>query len=416
MRPVGGRTRWADLSVRRKALVAFLLFGSLWLAAQSVLFSLGSFFERSNPVLAMRIVDSPASELRVALLDASQQTPPSLVSPEVETAAYRVLMKHPADVLALRSLSYVADDKGETRKSLRLAQLANRLNRRDEMTQLMLAQHMANADRNEEALGHFDRAVRTTSSGREQLYALIFETVETADLPLALEPLVSDETPWMADYMLYVARNFPSGAEHAAGLLRKARAVETDRLLDEVDQDILTLLSVRNNWDELERFYDWVRPSHSDPARDPRLMPATISPDLGPFAWSGLQGTTVGGSLSPDHEDGARAEVYGMRNGRDIALRRYLLLPSGFYRLFEERTLLLGGEQAEATWLLRCPTMHGSPIIWTGPEDELAYNVSGASGPTIPPECAVQQLELRVAGGRNLSGVELSIDAFDLRR
>ena len=106
--------------------------------------------------------------------------------------------------------------------------------------------------------------------------------------------------------------------------------------------------------------------------------------------------------------------LFASSGERGVFLRRVLKLPPGSYRLAESRTLTAGGPLARVYWEMKCGVGRNFAPIWRSPANSLAYRVAGAPGPTIPPDCPYQVLELNFYAGDGQQGIELRIDAFDL--
>ncbi len=407
--------RFSALSWQRRSAYAAVIVITVLLAVRAAELPLVTVANRSNPVLADRIGSSHKAALTLLMIEGVKD-PKVLSSQRIIDAARARLRENPLDAPAMRALAFHYSLVGSKKKSAELAKMASEMSRRERLAQLLLAQDAAEKGDGAVAMEHFDLALRTTESGREQIFELLTKSGDNPEVFAALLPLATDKSAWMPDYLLYSSRNSPTGPKNAAKLLLAGDVNAKRKIIDTVGTEILTLLAIRGEYGDLRQLYGLMSAGRDDITRDARITKQTMVADAGPLAWTAVNDVSVGAAIGNDKAGKTVASAYASRNSGGVAIRRILALPPGTYRLAENRRLLVESDGAKAYWTMKCPSLPGSPVIWTGPQDQVGYSAKGLPGPSISKNCPVQELELNMVGGSALSGVELVIENFNLLR
>ncbi|MXP15166.1 hypothetical protein GRI44_10445 [Altererythrobacter confluentis] len=414
-RQKGPWKRFAALSWQQRTFYAAIIVIGAMVGVRAATLPMVTVANRSNPVLADRLGNGHQAALKLFMIEGAQD-PEALRDPRAIKLGRARLSENPLDAPAMRIMAFHYSMTGEKQKAASLAALAEKITRRDKLAQLLLAQSAAEKGDGAAAMQHFDMALRTTERGREQIFALLAKNGDNPDVFAALLPLVDDKSAWMADYLLYSARTLPAGPQNAAKLLLAGNRDTKKEILQSVGTDLLTLLSIRGDYDLMLRLYSRMNAGAKSIADDPKITKQTIAASAGPLGWTAVNDVSVGGALGADKSGKLIASAYATRNAGGVALRRFLALPSGTYRLSERRRSLVESEGAKAYWTIKCPSLSGAPVIWTSFRNDVEYRVADAAGPTISANCPVQELELNLVGGSGMSGMEIVIETFDLAR
>ena len=407
--------KFSSLSWQRRSLYAVVIVLAALVGIRAAALPLSSVANRMNPALADQVNENHRSALTLLMIEGLKD-PKVLEKQEIVDVARARLIENPLDAPAMRMLAFHYSVVGEKRKSAKLARMAVAISQRDELAQLLLAQDAAESGDGAAAMRYFDTALRTTDRGREQIFDVLSKLGDNPEVFDALLLVANDRSAWMGDYLLYSARNSPSGPKNAARLLLAGNPQDKSGIIKNIGTDLLTLLSVRGEFDLMRPLYRLMRGKQPDITANPRLTSATIAPQAGPFAWTAANDVSVGGAIGKEKGGRTVASAYASRNTGGVAIRRTLALPPGAYKLTEVRRTPVESDGARAYWTMKCPALAGAPVIWTSSQDQLAVNAKGVPGPTIGANCGVQELELNLTGGSSISGAEIVIDTFDLVR
>lgn len=404
------RTGRTSRPVRWLAL-GLLLLVSAGLAYLSGVSAFANALREFNPPLVARAADDPLARVLALQLELTEN-PERLVQPDVGQVARDSLRAQGLNVVALRTLALHAQARRDPDKSEAFAELAARLTRRDLFVQVMLIEQAVAANATAQALHHYDIALRTRSQAEMVLFPILNAALETPDIRAAVVPYVRGQTPWLLSFVNFGINQGGDNTRRLGELLALAGAGRRADLMEPSGAALLGELAKHGHF-ELARRLTLQMPS-ADAAllANASFTGRTIDPDYGPFSWTGLNTGSVGAAFEPDGDAGRKARLFAMPGERGVALKRVLALAPGAYRLTEARTRLQGDPGARAVWELSC--VGAEQPIWRGPEQPIAYRLSGVPGPTIPASCRFQELELHISAGAGDEAMELMVDRFEL--
>ena len=400
----------APVLAKRAAVAAIALGLAIVVGGQSLAVQA----RRASPEAAMRFGSKPEARLRAAML-AGFQDQKRLADPRIARDARSVLADQPLDAPALRMLAFHARQSGRREEALRFARLAEKVSRRETLTQILLAEEAARDGNARAALGHIDMALRATNQGRSVLYSVLGKVMADPQIRDEMIGYVHRRTPWLAEFLDHSVRESPASAANTARLLIAARAERQPSLIEPIAPMLLGALVDQREFGLARDFYRRVRRGAPDLTADASMTRATFNPRFGPFSWEPVEGAASGASVDFAADGEATVTAFASSDEKDVALRRTLRLPPGAYRLFETRRAAAGDASSRMTWRMSCLGKAVEPI-WDGPDGSLEYVAKGIPGPVVPASCPVQLLALRANGGSGLEGVEVTISGFDLRR
>lgn len=395
---------------KRAAVMALALGAAVALGWQSLAVQAG----RASPQAAMRFGSKPEARLRAAML-AGLQDQKRLADRQIVRDAKAVLAAQPLDAPALRMLAFQARQSGRRQEALRFARLAEKVTRRETLTQILLAEEDARDGKARSALGHIDMALRATSRGRPVLFTVLAKVMADPQIRREMVGYVDRRAPWLPEFLDHSVRESPAGAANAARLLIAARAETRPRLLQPIAPLLLGMLVDQREFGLARDIHRMIRRGARDLTADASMTRASFDPRFGPFSWTPVEGAASGASVSYEADGEATVSAFASSDEKGVVLSRVLRLPPGAYRLFEKRRTDVGDASARMTWRMSCLGETVEPI-WEGPEAPLDYDASGAAGQLVPPGCPAQLLALHANGGSGLQGVEVTISGFDLRR
>lgn len=146
---------------------------------------------------------------------------PERFANEARTLAAGALMREPVNVRAARVLAVSRSLSGDDRAALGLFRYAERLSRRDIPTQLALIESSVQAGKIDDALVHYDRAMRTSANSVELLVPVLSAAADDPEIARPLGATIARRPlwwPYLFDSYLPKAKNPQSLAMLVAAL------------------------------------------------------------------------------------------------------------------------------------------------------------------------------------------------------
>lgn len=307
---------------------------------------------------------------------------------------------------ALHVLGFQAEADGHKDRARALVALSDRMYRRDMMVQLWEIEDSVNAGRIDQALVHYDTALRTNRNAGQILFPVLAGAIADPAIRRSLAPYIRTGAPWIVPFVRYTIETGTNVPIMARMLVRygqvKASSLQTQ---------LLGSLVSTGAFAEAERFYlamPGARPAglHStgfDPIDvDPKFVPVAWQAGLAPDSSVGLE--TGGGA-------GRRFRISLPVEGSGVVLQKILWLKPGTYRLASEQQFVARGRDAIARWTVDCLQV---PAASRRIGDIDAAVARSAGTFTVPADCPVQSVALSVDGGSNEAGLEMLVDRVRL--
>lgn len=330
--------------------------------------------------------------------------PDAASAPEMRRAeqnALKALAIDPTNVRAVSDIALLRDLQGRREAATGLMRYAERLSRRDLITQLWWIEYMSAQGDVAETLRHFDVALRTSSSAPSILFPILVTASIDPEIAAPLSRLVARRPAWADQFVQQLAQSSPDPAAAASFLGRMAsldapasgRALATvvDRLIEGGRPDVAFALFSR------------YRPEAArQPIRNGDFSDTPAEPTA--FDW-GFPQEGVSASIDRDglHVDAAA--------GGGVAARQLVRLQPGrrLLRLSYQASEDVGAGGAEPVLSMRCAgsglAIAAQPATNAGSRT-LAFD--------IPSSCPLQILEIAVRGGDGLGSAGATIRELQL--
>jgi len=387
--------------------------GALALAAFASLFALANVARNANPALVNSVADDPLAPL-LELHGQLSVNPGRILDQSVGPLALQSLTREPLNPVALRMLAIQASARNDPGRSARFASLSERITRRDLFTQLILIEQAVQRNSIPVALHHYDVALRTHEGAGNILFPILGTAISNDAIREALVPFVRSHAAWIPSFVQFAASE--ANAPQTTRLLLAAGPARWPSLVRQNAPALLTALVNQRQFALAEQLLLQLPGTPPGVLRQIDFSPQTTNEVLGPFAWSAVNGGSLGASFEASSEGRSVAHLFATPGARGVVLRRVLSLAPGAYRHSEARSLGAGDASSRAFWEMKCLGGQTSEVIWRGPADQASYRATRIAGPIIPIGCTEQVLELTAVGGDGDQGLDLTIGSFILER
>ena len=337
----------------------------------------------------------------------------SLVRPErtaggssaVRIAAMRVLRASPLNGMALAQIGFVAEtDQSGTGAKLLL--LAERVSRRDSLTQLLLIDQASRAGDIQATLAHYDRAISVHPATSAQLLPILARAIDDPGIRAGLARLTT--RPWFSAFVLSAAGH-DADATQMVVLLDELQGRLAPNKIQEISTHLLPRLVAGEEYDSARAL------TRSMPGVDPRVIDqigftaATLDPRIVPLGWR------LGSDDAIEAEVQGEALVVSVAPERTVlAAERVTLLAPGDYVLTERVAYDAAAPRAGLEWQISCLPAQQILMQTTLPVSQMmAVNSNRV---TIPANCPAQSWKLRVFGEVSQLAAKASLTILSLAR
>ena len=266
----------------------------------------------------------------------------------------RALLDRPLSGTILRQLAMADQLEARTSYAKRLLELSNRVSRRYLLTELLLSQHAALANKPAESLRHFDAALSTHSKASPLLFPPLANTlVDPVFRPYVAGYLTRQWAPAFLDHAVRT-----QNPTHVLSTVEKNSAVQREERFRRFRGDLVTRL-VNEGHPKLAFAYAAKAPkAESAPIEVVGFTKASTDPSLGPLLWRLSNTNGIYSSLSGD---AVLVDIDAASTGN--AVERIFALGPGVYAVTAttkviDRTDGLGGE-----WIAACLSSGEAKVI-----------------------------------------------------
>lgn len=379
--------RWLEISVIAiLCTMALLLTCSVGIA--------GVIRERS-PALALKLWPWDARALAVQADNLLMSDPTKSDFALAKSFAEKSIARDPTSAPALRVLGFVQENSGNIAAARVTIRTSEKLSRRDLAGQLWLINDAVVRDEAEEALGHFDTALRTSDLAPPMLLPILANATEDASLIAPLAAVLAKQPPWGLSFVAEAIYRGP--APQNLVLLDQALRNRGVPLSQPLVQQLINQLVALNRFSDALTIYNratgkrdegnLLRDGRFD--RDPQLSPFdwSISPEDSLFVSRAEAGEGVGGH---------RLTFTAPSGGYGDLVRQLLVLVPGKYRVSVDADV----ERANIHIAIRCAEYPRRGLLESPPT-----NLSLSADFAVPANgCKAQWLAIVVNPVKNLDG------------
>lgn len=389
----------------RLRIVAFVM-GALLVAALSLCATMAAVAWRGNPGLALAVWPGDAraltrrGEMDFLAFQQGQRQDPALIARQMKVA----LAGAPLQVRALRVAGVATDVRGNTAQGAAQLLMADRISRRDLLTQLWALEEAVERGDTAGALRRYDIALRIKPDTQQLLFPILAGAVADAPIRVALRPYFQARRTWVMAFFDYAATR----GDHPAALVTFLASLGAKAVLPaDLTSKLLGRLLPSGDFASAELLLRGTGRWPERWVRDIGLTQTTTDPAFNPMSWTAGEAAGV----SARRDDGkAQFHVFAEAGGSGQVLHRFVSLPPGRYVLAAHRRIESAGPDASEEWKVHCLQNDQFVKQWAA---GLAIAVqSVASSPLIlPPGCRHQLVTVSVNAGADAVALEYDLTA-----
>lgn len=396
-------------SPRRRSLRTWLVRAGIalplaMLGFASVTFSIAQVVAKSDPLLAHRLAPYDGRITAKAAMALTGEEADVTERRRADNLARRALRQDGTAVLALSTLGFDADLRGDRTAARRFFVQAQRQSRRDLRTQLWMIEDAVARGSIAEALKQYDITLRVFPELGQLLYPVLANAGTEPAIRRALVKTLTGRPPWGESFLSYVSRSAPDPYATATLFL------ELERRGVSVPQPsraaVVDALIAAGRADEAWRYYALDRPGvDRRRSRDPRFTAGLAIPSQ--FDWVAIDNAGVTTSIG----EGA-AEFTAPASIGGPLLRQVQILPPGIYRLIGRSEGVDQARQSRPYWTLQCQDGRelGRVLLPTSADAKVPFTGTF----TVPAGCPVQALVLVAQASDAVAGLSGRIDRAEL--
>jgi tetratricopeptide (TPR) repeat protein len=381
-----------------------LLIGLAILAWQAVTFSLAIGSRKTDPVLAAKL--APNNALVLATLARSEfANDPAAAA----ATAKRALMRDATNAPAAGVLGLALARAGDAQHSMALLRYSQTMSRRDIPTQLWAIENAVLKGNIQEALHHYDIALRVGRSLPTNLFPVLAAAIEDPAIRGALAKLLGSDVPWKSSFLDYISANsvniasasqlidelYAAGGQVPAGPVR----ILIQRLIEANEVNRAWLLYARAN------------PSaQRSGVRDGGFEATIDSPTV--FDWQLEDRGDARAQILPGERGGELYIEARSGSGGVVARQRLVLAPTHNILAFTTRAgegSTLGDSVVELFCMPSRQRVVQVRIAGVAPQSRRQGRFA------LPGNCASQSLEVTLYAGAAATTIEGSLDDVTIR-
>lgn len=334
--------------------------------------------------------------------------PASVSQTSVTTLSQKALRQDPTAVAAASTLGLVKSVRGEVAGARRLMRYAQRLSRRDLATQIWAIEDAVSRDSVQEALDHYDIALRTSREASAILFPVLASAMGDADVRRSLVDRLAMRPLWQGSFLDYASTSAsdPRATAQLFAMIDRPALPPSDA----AKAALLTRLIDAGAHDLAWRYYTMLRPGVIPAqSRDPRFTAGLTMPL--PFDW--LAGTDSGIAATFLNGKDASFDFAAPPSVGGTLLQQLQVLPAGRYRLYGHSRGMEEPSETAPFWSLSC---QGSVELGrvTMPRSATA-NGTFEGQFTVPANCPIQVLALVARPSSKVVGLSGQITDVVLR-
>lgn len=369
-----------------------------------VTFSLAQVVVKSDPQRAHRLAPYDG---RITARLASKLSAPEASAADRrrgEEMARLALRQDPTAVGAVSALGLNAQVRGDTANARRYFAYAEKLSRRDTVTQLWAIENSVGRGDIKGALRHYDTALRVKPQLSELLYPVLTKASTEPAIRTELIRTLAMKPAWGDSFVTYAAGNGADPRATAALLVGLQRAAVT--VPEAARASAVNALVAGNLFDQAWAYYAGIRPgSDRRRSRDPKFAARIETPTL--LDWTTISDAGATAVIESGVFDfSAPASIGGP------LLQQEQLLPPGTYRLSGHSDGIEQADNARPYWLLSCRNGRELGRVVVPNSAQAGGNFFGSFA--VPADCPAQVLNLVARPSEAVSGLSGRIDRVEL--
>lgn len=357
-------------------------------------------FRPRAPQLALRFmpVDAEARARLASVLAANNPLPEARQA--ARDLAFDALRRDPLSPIALRALGQARATEGTAPADLadaaKLFHGAEKLSRRDHVTQLWLAEYYLRRDQIPQVLRHFDIALRTSASGQDTLFPLLGTAAADPRVASALASRIREKPHWALAFVNHLTGGQAS-PEAASYIIRNSLDPKVPQEMALIEA-MMQRFAAMGEYRYARELYDHFKLAR---ARGNNLLNDggfESHEGVTPFAWSIVEEADLWAAPEPIAKRGS-ALVLSASGGRSGDLARQLVqLPAASYRLSATFGNVPSESYLRPTLSVRCATGSKTGLIALRPSRAGSGAQTATASFSVPAACGYQWILISLTG------------------
>ena len=393
-----------DLSLVRRGAHLLLLIGLAVLAWQAVAFSLAIAARKGDPARAVKL--APNNALVLAALARSELTSNPAAAAD---AAKRALLRDATSASAAGVLGIARAQAGDDRQARALLAYSQAMSRRDLPTQLWAIETAVQRGDIQEALRHYDIALRVGSSMPTVLFPVLVSAADDPAIRVPLVRMLRSGVPWgssFLDYLSATTTNVVSASQlvsdlYAAGgkVPRNPGNVLIQRLMETNDVERAWFLYTRAN-----------PGARKIGVRNGGFEAVVEAPTL--FDWQLEDRGDARADILPGERGGELHVEARSGSGGGVARQRLVLSPATYTLMFKARAedgATLGDSVFELFCMPSRQRIAQTRLVAAPTQERRGVQFA------VPRGCPSQSLEVTLYAGAAETTIDGALDDVDVR-
>lgn len=354
---------------------------------------------------------APGNARIIATLAYRRATDPKISSADrqnVDRLSKAALLKDPTAVTAVAALGIDAQSRGRVIEARRLFAYAQRLSRREIVTQLWAIEDAVARSDIPAALRQYDIALRTSRTISDVLFPVLSKAIVDPVIAKDLARTLAAKPAWRDSLVNYLGSQ---GADPDATVKLFTKLQQMAVPVSGMAQGaVINALIQKGQLDSAWSYYAAIRPGADRRySRDPNFRAGLQSPS--PLDWGVVD--IAGGSTSIQRGGGGNVFDFSLAPSvGGTLLQQVQILPPGNYRLTGHSVNLDQPQDSLPYWMLSC--RDGRELGTVKMVNSGQGNGVFAGQLAVPAECSVQVLTLMVPPSTSASGASGQIDHVQL--
>ena len=330
-------------------------------------------------------------------------------TPDDAANARVALQRDPLNRTLLRTLGVQAEVAGDVQSALRAMQMADRVSRRDSITELWLGEYYRRNRMPAKAVQHYNAAMLVRPELQKVLFPQMTKSLAQADFQAAIRPYIISQASWTIPFVGTAAG---TDVNDAYRLVLPVASSMIDNGFNEALADIILRLAQQNKEASALSLAQTVFPDLNMAAfRKAAWGAATLDPRMGRLSWTFPQSAEINSTLDAKGE--LTIQVSPLAAGA-FAERAFMIEGGRTFNLKYDVSAIGTMSKANLGWTVDCINGNLPERLWQSDMSASARYGSRSERITIPASCSLILLTGRVTGSDSQFPVELRVGMPDL--
>lgn len=334
------------------------------------------------------------------------------VDPEHLIRSGRAGLAHaPLSARSLWMIGKGLEKQGRTQATRKVMQRAEQVSRRDAAVQLWLAENAFGREDITAGLAHYDLVMRSEPKAAEAILPRLAAIVAAPEGRRYLLPYAHADNSWFSPLLTTAVNRLPKAEPVGRLLVERKRQAPRVRQLEQTYAALIKKMVDEGAVELALQVYPLL-PKGDNPQilrNISGIVEGKVAPGYPPFIWS-LANDAYGATLVSLSENSSGMEFYGAPGTVGIAASKLLETRTATefrWRLIDRATNL----QNDAHWVATCVSGKAKGALRKSVnllDDTVVLNKAMAM--TLPENCDVMRIDMKIAGGIGTSPASLIID------